>query len=376
MKNILYTFTIALFSTVNLFGQLDTIAGPFPGTNCLAASTDRLYVAAVTQTTVEVRAYEGNITNEQGTLLFSNPFPNPISSMVVVDDDLYLVSSGATIADGRIYRVNEISSNAPQTELFLSLPWLPTNIAERDGVLYISKFFFSGGGIFTYDMNDPDAELQEFLATGTNSLTDFEIAGDQLYISDGTDDRVLRVDLSAENPTLSSFITGLDFPIGISIDEGLLYVAIANFNSNAPSKVAVYELDAGPFSVPLFEFADDTQLTLLDVAVVNSSSYVLENASEIGELAYLLRSGETVSSTSTAPGLRELKVFPNPTGGNILLSDINPNRVDVLNNAGVLMFSQVNNSREIDLSNLPTGLYYLRVFSEGNPVRTARVIKN
>lgn len=376
IKNILYTLTLTLFSIANLFGQLDTIAGPFSDINCLAASEDRLYVAAIMQSGVEVRAYEGNATNEQGTLVFSNPFVSPISSMVVADDDLYLASSGATIGDGRIYRVQNISGNSPESELFLSLPWLPTNIAVHNGVLYISKFFFFGGGIFTYDMNDPNAELQEFLATDTDNLTDFEIAGDQLYISDGTNDRVIRVDLSEEVPSTSTVLAGLDFPLGISVDEDLIYVAIANFNSNATSRVAGYELGADFFTPPAIEFADDTQLTLLDVAVVNNSFYVLENASEIGEFGYLLRSGGIMSSSSTVSEPEELKLFPNPTFAYTTLSDIKPEKIEVLSASGVLLRSEPGNRQEIDLSALPAGMYYLRVYSEGNRVRIAKVIKN
>lgn len=81
-------------------------------------------------------------------------------------------------------------------------------------------------------------------------------------------------------------------------------------------------------------------------------------------------------------GLRDIKVFPNPTAGelNIALNGYEGRSVtlDVYNTVGQLLHTErvdeVQNSTEIlDLSSVPSGMYLIRVSSEGLPAEMKRV---
>lgn len=377
MKNFLFSFIFLLFGQFNLWAQLDTIGGPFNVTNAVVASEEKIYVAASPSEfeSVKIYAYNGDILNDPGTIIFENPFISPISSMVVEGEDLYFVSSGAFVSQGLIYKISNINSDAPSTEVYLRLPWLPTNLAIRDETMYISKFYFFGGGIFTYDMGNPDAQLEDFIDTNANSLTDFAISGDELLITDGSDGSLLRIDLSAETPSLTTLVAGLDFPTSIAVDEGLLYLSVKNQNSNLTSRVNIYDFATNMPGDLLSEVADNTNLSLAEIERFNGVTYVLEFADGNNGLGYLLRVDNQTSATRLTFSDRKIDVFPNPTSGLVNFPATTAKRVDVINAKGQRVISSTNGAQQLNLSALPKGLYTLLFFLEDDTLGRVRLVK-
>ncbi|MCW5921129.1 MAG: PKD domain-containing protein [Saprospiraceae bacterium] len=83
------------------------------------------------------------------------------------------------------------------------------------------------------------------------------------------------------------------------------------------------------------------------------------------------------SGTSNPQGVGEVKVYPNPTSGWIMLPDIDgvPRLIEVLDITGRLVRSVNMSENELDLSELENGLYFLRVTRMDNgAVGSAKVI--
>ena len=71
----------------------------------------------------------------------------------------------------------------------------------------------------------------------------------------------------------------------------------------------------------------------------------------------------------------EVTVYPNPTTGNLHFAAMeNVEKVEVYNNIGRLM-ATFNNQREINISDMPAGLYMLRVTLQGDAVVMKKVVK-
>lgn len=71
----------------------------------------------------------------------------------------------------------------------------------------------------------------------------------------------------------------------------------------------------------------------------------------------------------------EVTVYPNPTTGNLHFAAMeNVEKVEVFNNIGRLM-ATFNNQREINISDMPAGLYMLRVTLQGDAVVMKKVVK-
>ena len=69
-----------------------------------------------------------------------------------------------------------------------------------------------------------------------------------------------------------------------------------------------------------------------------------------------------------------IEVSPNPTTGVIKLNNVEADRVQLLDNIGRLVFSQEQPGSVIDISNLPVGIYFMKIYA-GDAVYSARVIK-
>ncbi len=374
MRYAILLFLTTLLGTGNLSAQFDTIAGPFSSVNAMVESEDKLYVALFHGAGVEVWSIDPSTSEPTEMTIFTNPFFQPIGNLFVAGEDLYLTSSGETISDGRIYRVADINSEMPSTELYLSLPWLPTNVAIMDSVMYISRFFFVGGSIYRYDMRNPEAEVEFYATTDNNSLTDLTIAEGQLYLADITDNRIRRVDLDRPTPFVRNILSGVDSPLGLTVDDDRLYVAVGNLNSNATSRVKVYDLSSGGAPALVAEVADNTNLAILDVARVSNQTYVLENVDGEGDEGYLLRIQNTTNTREASLPV-QVAVYPNPTSERVSFPNQIVTQVDAIDSSGCQLGALPSQGNEFDLSALPVGMYTLRVHLADGQLGLARVIK-
>lgn len=83
------------------------------------------------------------------------------------------------------------------------------------------------------------------------------------------------------------------------------------------------------------------------------------------------------STTGLADHRKEIcKIYPNPASSELKFADINPERVVIFNAQGQIVHSSIvdKNTRIVDISMLPSGLYLIEAF-EGNEVYTQKFTK-
>lgn len=68
------------------------------------------------------------------------------------------------------------------------------------------------------------------------------------------------------------------------------------------------------------------------------------------------------------------EVFPNPTTDRVHFSNMYPDQVQVLDNLGRLVYTKTKPRTSIDISTLPSGIYFLKI-TEGSSVYSAKVMK-
>jgi hypothetical protein len=81
---------------------------------------------------------------------------------------------------------------------------------------------------------------------------------------------------------------------------------------------------------------------------------------------------ETVGVTDLAN--TDLKVYPNPTNGEVQLPQLAMERVEVYNATGQLILNRTTVESTIDLAAQPAGLYLLKIYADG-VVYSAKVVK-
>ena len=83
-------------------------------------------------------------------------------------------------------------------------------------------------------------------------------------------------------------------------------------------------------------------------------------------------------ATTSVPTVREvaaIKVFPNPTSGQLTIERIDVREVSIFDGYGRRAARYVKPGNDIDISGLPTGIYYLRITDTDNGIYTSRVVK-
>ncbi len=74
----------------------------------------------------------------------------------------------------------------------------------------------------------------------------------------------------------------------------------------------------------------------------------------------------TTNSVAEYPN-QKIKIFPNPTADYLMLpSDIERSKVGVYNSTGQLT-ETVLDGNLLDLTNQPSGIYHIRIYTEGRP---------
>ncbi|MDR2011356.1 MAG: T9SS type A sorting domain-containing protein [Bacteroidales bacterium] len=83
----------------------------------------------------------------------------------------------------------------------------------------------------------------------------------------------------------------------------------------------------------------------------------------------------TLSGQKSTTALADISIFPNPTGGNFSVSGVNNATLYLYSSLSehIRTFENINNSADIDLGNLPDGIYFLRIVDGENSV-TERII--
>ena len=71
----------------------------------------------------------------------------------------------------------------------------------------------------------------------------------------------------------------------------------------------------------------------------------------------------------------ELKLFPNPTTGKLKVdSEFNVQRIAVMSQSGTLI-KEYYKGTELDLSNLPKGVYFIKVYTDKDLIMSAVILE-
>lgn len=382
MRKVFTLLCPLFFYSSFLTAQFDTIAGPFPIVFDMTASEDFVFAAVGDFDGEEIRAYDGLELNDPGRLVYTNttPLSSPFTSIYYHNDALYICSSGPTIQTGSIRRISNLKATTPDVELILDLPWLPTQVAVKDDILYITRLYFVGGGIYTYDMNDPNPipELELLIPTGTDIFSDMKIVGDHLLASNAADDIVISADLSKSRPRFETIISGVDGPGSLTVDQEELYVVTNNFDRNASARVGVYTYDQDKRPSLITEEASNTEFIMRGVERLDNQTYVIEGVEGTGannDLGYLLRVPSILSSQSQIAKSPTVKIYPNPSSSYVEFDGLIPRQVDILGINGKLFKSEVNNTSQVKVSDLPSGVYILILYFDDGTYQRSRIVK-
>lgn len=84
-------------------------------------------------------------------------------------------------------------------------------------------------------------------------------------------------------------------------------------------------------------------------------------------------SSEEITDTNTS-----IVAYPNPTTGMLTIQAPSETTVQVFNTSGSLLYTRIitEGKNQIDLSALPTGLYFLRVVTHNGDASTIKIIKS
>lgn len=131
----------------------------------------------------------------------------------------------------------------------------------------------------------------------------------------------------------------------------------------------------GTVSQRSYNYIDDITLSIA------SSEIRLAENEQAGEEVETMDETEETASYDSNDNFNlltrepEVTVYPNPTTGNLHFAAMeNVEKVEVYNNIGRLV-ATFNNQREINISDMPAGLYMLRVTLQGDAVVMKKVVK-
>jgi hypothetical protein len=152
-----------------------------------------------------------------------------------------------------------------------------------------------------------------------------------------------------------------------------------NYFDQGDTQAAIYSGDCGNLTPVACTEDEDASSDLYNMNV--------EVATQQGVTYYMMvdgwngRSGEfCLEVTNLAPNAitniqqTDIQLFPNPTTGEIQLTNVDADQVQVFDSMGRLLFSEKQPGNTLDISEMPAGVYFLKI-TEGEEVYSARVVK-
>jgi hypothetical protein len=108
--------------------------------------------------------------------------------------------------------------------------------------------------------------------------------------------------------------------------------------------------------------------------VINSSSLYISGFSADSATDFVGRYNFGLTTAIAEPGLAQADIYPNPTSGKIFIGPTGPQEtIKVYNTQGLELNCAIRNG-EIDLGNLPQGVYFVQI-SSGNSRTCRRILR-
>lgn len=272
----------------------------------------------------EIRVLQEN--NGDTWIAMGDPIPSRGDHVAMSADGKYIAASDASTGITRVFEWDE--ANTAWNTIATSLSDLGGDVAiSADGSLVaVASLQYDDVTIFNNTVSD--------------------IIGD--HIPNGTTDDVL-ISLSADGKRVAVGAKG------------------------ATQATKIYDYDEGGDAWA--QFGNTIEFSGGEVDLTPDGSHVV-----IGNPAANSNMGQvqvyTLNPVSAVTNIEQtdIEIFPNPTYGELQLSNVNADQVQVFDNMGRLVFSQEQPGSSIDISQVPAGFYFLKI-NEGEQVYSARVVK-
>ena len=152
-----------------------------------------------------------------------------------------------------------------------------------------------------------------------------------------------------------------------------------NYISNGDTQVAIFSGDCGNLTQVACNDDEDGNTNILNFSVniptqVGQSYRMLVDGYGGLQGEFCLEVTNVTPSAVTEIGLTNIRIFPNPTTGIVLLANVEADRVEVYDVTGRMVLAQSRPGRTLDLSNVPAGTYFLKIM-EKEALYSARVVK-
>ncbi|OFZ10251.1 MAG: hypothetical protein A2338_02210 [Bacteroidetes bacterium RIFOXYB12_FULL_41_6] len=278
-------------------------------------------------------------------------------------DDFSVSGSGAT----DVFSITQVGQGAPLQ--------VTTSASATVVTLGASSQLFAspagGTGNYTFLWTGPGG----FSSTEQNPVVTPPLEGENLYhveVSDG--ETSAGSDEIIEAYEVSFYLEAT--PMNGTTDDEFLFHSEIIQNPNDPRTVDYHSI----------EFGDGDMFEGSGSIVETSHQYLLAGIYDV-EQSYVLSDGSTDSKTNlnfigVITDVREtepdnFKIYPNPTSGSVFINaGKSVERLSVINMTGSEVIHQENlgENARIDLSTLPSGLYFVRIYVDG-VFTTQKVVK-
>jgi hypothetical protein len=341
----LYAFLYFFLFTVVFFAQTEDVITNIDPTARLFSNGMNVYCSYFGNIDTVDLSDESNPTID---LLVGN-YSNPVG-MARYQDDFYF----AAFALGKIIKFNIFETELNYIDVTSS------GETPNDLIIYNNYLYYSdnnGGSIYKYDLNGNSNE-SEIVITGYLGLTGLAIKDDFIYFSATLDGIIYKLNLNDINAIPIEVVSGLFHPLGIKIYGNDLYV------SDRDASIV--------FKVDLFENPLQGELILSDNDITGPKDIeILGNYLYILEATKLSRIELSSLSVSEYELTTNVALYPNPTNNYIGFSNLKTEQqysIYDLNGREILK-DMVFPNQKIDVSNLNSGCYFVRLKNESHTFR-------
>jgi len=278
-------------------------------------------------------------------------------------DDLSVSGSGAT----DVFSITQVGANAPLVASASS----DKSVYTLGQTIQLYGSATGGTGNYSYEWTGTGG----FTSTLQNPIVTPSSEGSYTYtliVNDGSNTDTDNVVVGVWEVSFYLEATPMN---GTTDDEYFFHSEVIQ-NANDPRTVDYHSIEFGDGE--MFEGAGNI--------VETSHLYLLAGTYDI-EQSYVLSDGSSDSKTNlnfigvitdvTETEIDKIKIFPNPTSGNLFIdTQERLERVSIINISGREVFQQENlgEMTQVSLSSLPSGLYFVRIYADG-VFTTQKVVK-
>ncbi len=339
------------------------------------------------------------ITKAQVTDVITG-LPDP-TGMTSKGNDLYvIIDDTATFALDRVVKIDVTAATPVTTDVVIDISG--TDIAIENNDLYIAGSSEVNKMDITAPLpvngqNTTRLGVGKYSFFGTNGIA---IKNNFLYVAEQFGDKISRVNLTPDvHDTLLNYME----PGYLTVDGNFLYISddfakkISRINITSPTPTAVDAVtNLAPNNVVRgiavhgtdIYFAQSTEIRKASLSSIPATTYtVVANMSPffprdleiINNVLYISSDGDKISklqlgplSVSNQESKLKIIVYPNPTFDYVKTDGLaKPEDYSLFNLDGIeIQKGTLSNTTPIDMRNLPTGNYLLKINNQGSVVVT------